>query len=859
LCIGTSRFQELSKHGELMADSQGILLFGNDSSAGSASSDYDKDAFQDISLPASNNTGFTSTLSTNPLNGFYANDGAPKWMAKTLFIKDLQRVEDRTLWVNGRATYKIIWHEDFPGADGYVFGAITLSGTAESRIVSINDAGDGCGVSGVIRRVQWLVRPRSGTATATPSLDGSNLTAIDFGGYTNLGNAFTTTKPMFEAFTTNSVNADRNIHTHQLVADQTNQLQIIGVVVYYNVAGDGLDLFGGIGYVDKSRTSYSGSTLAYPLGLSNFLGGWDGVFVNSNGQFSATLSPVPGIAAPCSGAINTNLLSVQIGSGASFPIGTGIYIPNGATYYLGAVTNVSGDVLTVGPTLASGLSNVCSALFNAGPSFAISASLFTQSFSWQAGVGAATLGSSLIPSQAPFSFSDPYLRYRAWGSTLQLLNGASQAVGLGQSLGLRFPTTSDFFRFEGRFSALEFEYLIGTSAILLGTYTSDALVNTGVSTALNGPTVLRQTVMTNAGMGWHSVEFRNSGSTNVFLSRVTGYEPKVYQGPSYGLLAQVCVGQTFTLRDAQNATLMAFGDVTRVYAESLRASGSGWTSIAELGPGGRSIFSAVDGDFVEFQYFGSRFALLGSAGTSSIIAINGGGATTPAFNTWSTAGSTLGFNTVRVTSKAGTLKLFGYDFLSPVGEVRNKQTVDAVPNQSITPRVWVQPSEPLSARTGDIWQVDSQGIAYQRLYGGWQRIVRPVNIVTTAAATLNTSGTTPFEVTRLTIQTTGRPVRVYVRGSSSVSYWRLQRGSSNTTDSTVRLSRNGVVVALVELFINTNATALGSNLLIDYLPNVIDITDNVGPGAFTYVLEAAGGSASDVINWNNIQLEAIEL
>lgn len=790
-----------------MSDSQGILLFTTDSAAGSASSDYDKDVFQDVSLPATNNTGLTSTVSTNPLNGFFANDAAPRWMAKTLFIKDLQRVEDRTLWVNGRATYKIIWSEDFPGADGYVFGSVALGGTGESRYVSINDLGDGCGVTGVIRRVQWLVRPQSGTATATPALDGSNLSNIDFGGYTGVG---TVTKPFFEAFTTDTSNASYDLHDHRLTANQINKLQILGVVVYYNVSGDGLDLPGGSVYVDKSKTTLTGSTLAYPGGFSNFLGGWDGVFTNSNGVFGFTISPVSNPSAPCSGAIDTNLISVQIGSGASFPIGSGIYVPNGSTYYLGQVTNVSGDVLTVSPTLPFGLSNVCTSIFRAGTSFVISSDYFDPAFSYQPGIANRALGTSLIAETAPWSFSDPFLRYRAWGSTLQLIPGSSLTTGLGASQGLRFPSAADYLQFDGRFSALEFEYLIGQSAILAATYLVDGGIATvGTSTALDGPTVLRQTVLSNAGLGWHSVLARCGGSTNVLLSRITAYEPKVYNGPSYGMLAQVSIGQTFTLRNAQNATLMAFGNISRIYAETLRANGASWITTAEAGPGGRSVSTTNTDDYVEFQYFGTRFALLGSAGTSTIMQINGGAATTPMFNAWSYPEATLGFQTVKVQSKAGTLKLFGYDYLSTVGEVRNKQLFDPVANLSITPRVFTQTSEPEGARAGDIWQVGiSAPIAYMRIFGGWQQF-QPFNppigssLISTITRTnmygasqiiSSTGATTTGSVSYVdctggaTLITTGRPVIVMLAPASENAF--ISNAGQNILGQ-VRVLRDG--------------------------------------------------------------------
>lgn len=865
-----------------MSDSQGLLLFTNDSSAGSASSDYDKKAFQDISLPASNNSGFSSTLSSNPLSGNFANDGATKWMAKTLFIKDLQRVEDRTLWVNGRATYKIIWNEDFPGADGYVFGSVALGGTAESRYVSINDFGDGCGVTGVIRRVQWLVRPQTGTATGTPSTDGTNLTTINYGGYTGLGTNFSAVKPIFEAYTTDTTNADYNIHDHRLTANEINKLQLLGVVVYFNLSGDGLDLFPGDTFVDKSLTSMQGASLSYPLGYSNFLGGWDGVFTTSNGVVGATSSPILGIAAACSGASGTNLLSVAIGSGASFPIGTGLYIPDGGgSYYLGEVTNVSGDVLTISPTLALGLSNICTALFNAGPSFAISATYMSQVWSFQPGLLGRTLSPSLLVTEAPYSFSDPYLRYRVWGSTLQTVSGSSILTGLGNTLGLRFPANTDYLNIEGRFSALEFEYLIGQSAILSATLVIDGIVNTTVSEVYDGPSVRRKTVFTNAGMGWHSVRYLNTGSTSILLSRITAYEPKVWNGPTYGLLAQVSVGQTFTLRNAQNASLMAFGNISRIYAESLRANGASWTSTAEAGPGGRSVSTTNDGDYVEFQYFGTQFSLLGSAGTSTLLTIDGA-SIGPNFNGWNNGSATLGFHTVRVTSKTGTLKLFGYDYLSTVGSVRNRQLFDPVANLSITPRAFTQTSEPLNARLGDIWQVDiSNKIAYQKMFGGWLRMYNGVSlpliisdlpslnssVSASSGATVASTSTSFSDVTAsVTLTVCGKfPVRLQVMHDLSANLASIysMRTTGNSTQGKWRFLKNGLTaIGLYKL--ENRYTSSVDGMEIGAPASSLFFVDTAvvtgATGIYSYKLQHAcgiGGGAETVVT-NSVVLRVSE-
>lgn len=849
-------------------DSQGILLFTTESAAGSASSDYDKDAFQDISLPASNNSGLTSTVSTNPLGGYFANDLAPKWMAKTLWIKDLVRVEDRTLWINGRATYKILWNESFPGVDGYAFGAVQLQGTSESRYISINDIGDGCGVTGLIRRVQWIIRPKSGTATATPSIDGSGLTQINFGGYTGLGTSFATTKPTFNAYTTQSSNASADIHDHRLVADQSNNLEVVGAVVYFNIPGDGINCFGGTGFVDKVQTSPPGSSLVYPTGVSNLLGGVDSIFVNSNGIFGLTSSPTPGVAANCSGASGTNLLNVGIGTGASFPIGTGILIPDGASYYLGSITSVSGDVLTVSPTFATGVSNICSALFNAGASFAINYTTMEQAFSFQPGVDVRLpLGATGYPSEQPYSFSDSALRFRAWGSTLRLVSGASISTGLASAtLGLLFPTNTDFLQFEGRYSALEFEFMVGQSALLSATLSIDGMYAQGITVPLSGPTVYRRSIFANGANGFHSVRYAETGSTNVLLTRITGYRPKTYQGPSYGLLAEIPTGITFLTRNAQNASLMAFGNVTRVYSESIRCNGASWGSTAMLtASGGRFLTTVAPGDYAEFQYFGTQFSLGGTLGATFNLTVDGA-STAASMDSWLGAGLTLGFHSVRLTHQGTSmLMLSRFDFLNPYHAVRNKQTYDPLANYSIMPRAWSQTSEPTNARLGDIWELDvANKVAYQKIFGGWQRYQGAATLAygvnTLGSSLFSTSSATPVDILNMgvTLTLSGNRrifMRALGRAEGNESYFAFSRGSDQG-NALVYFQWGSTLVSLMRF--GAQANGVGS-ITTEQAPSAFYAESSFIPPAGTYFLKMLASTPSGTFSALRCQFSAGEL
>src|SRR4051812_42957796 len=103
------------------------MLFTNDAGAAGGAIDYVKDVFSDVSLPPSSNSGLTDTASTNPLSDSFANDDVPRFAQKTLFIKDLVLIEDRSRWVLGKPTYRVIWNEDSPNVSGYVFGNISIS------------------------------------------------------------------------------------------------------------------------------------------------------------------------------------------------------------------------------------------------------------------------------------------------------------------------------------------------------------------------------------------------------------------------------------------------------------------------------------------------------------------------------------------------------------------------------------------------------------------------------------------------------------------------------------------------------------------------------------------------------------
>ncbi len=720
--------------------SEGILLFGNDSGGGGAGSEYEKQNFVDTSVPANSNVGFSSTASRNPFNAFFGNDGAPKWMSKTLYIQDMVVVEDRSLWINGRTTYKIIWNESFPGVNGYAFGNVNVGGNVESKYLNINFVGDGFGVGGVIRRVQWLVKPSTGgTATAAQSVDGSGIGNIDFS--SAVSGSTTQGKAIYNAYTHASTNETRDIHDYRLSANQAGNLIVYGVVVYFEVPASGIDCFAGNLFLDKTLLSPVGTTLAFPTaGTSNFLGGKAGVFLTQQAGFGITTSLVQDLQTPAIGNSLTNLVNVNSGLGGSFPQGTAIWCQNGATHYLGAVLSRSGDVLTVGPTLTQGVSNILHALFQAGHTFAISSTLFQQSWDYSPGVNQEPAqGPTFVFSRGLLDYSDPQQRFRVWGATISMAFATGNSLSFnssptltilpGLTMGIAFPAAaSGFIQIDGFMSGLELEFAAGISGSLNHTLVIDGLVTTSLNETLGGAGLFRKTVFTNGGYGWHSVRITaGAGSTQTMITRALAYEPSLTNGPTLGILAEIPLYMTFIQRDSAGATQIAFGNVQRLYADNLYWRGSWARSLSNLGnaAGGVIYTSTNVGDIMQFSYFGTRYLITGVAAAASMtVAVNGVTDTGFTLNSWAGTGLTLGFQTVVLTSRVVTSKsVAAVDFYSPVGQVENLQAFTPTPEDAIGVRFFSQTSPPSGARPGDIWELDkNNSVAFQHIFGGWKRL-----------------------------------------------------------------------------------------------------------------------------------------
>src|SRR5882762_2000559 len=113
--------------------SANITLFQSDpnnSSGGAA--DYVIDNFRDTSNPAT-----TDNANTNPLSLFFVNSDTPQYQAKTLFVKDLVLISDRTKWIKNKPTYIVEFTETSPQIVGYVYGNVRLRNQVKGLTVEI--------------------------------------------------------------------------------------------------------------------------------------------------------------------------------------------------------------------------------------------------------------------------------------------------------------------------------------------------------------------------------------------------------------------------------------------------------------------------------------------------------------------------------------------------------------------------------------------------------------------------------------------------------------------------------------------------------------------------------------------------
>ncbi len=629
-------------------------LFTNDTGAAGGAVDYVKDVFQDVSLPPTVNTGLTDTAATNPLGVAFANDDSVKYGVKTLYIKDLVLLADKSKWVSNKPTYQIIWNESFPQVTGYLFGNYSINEPLANTSYTIKTIGDGIGITGVVRRAQFIVTDNTAaTATAQVVVDGVNGNTVDFSSLSSDSDAtlFTRLTPFVHA----AANVSNDIHDFRLTALQSNTLRIVGVVVYFENAGANIDVNLGVTYVNKTKvSSLSGATFAVPTPGSS-LGAKSLIYKTSSAGYAISTQSCGTVTSQATGTAGTNLLSVSTGHGASFQVGGGLVVGQGTSQYIGNILNVSTDTLTMGATLPFAIAAPVYRAWQAGGSFAQNASLMQLAYSIDFSKYSNLNGASL-------PILDPIGRYSFWGNGI--------GVSLVDSIPALYMGAAGFFQVDGYFSGAEIE-MIG-NGIFHATLSVNGVVGYNINVGQTG--ALKRNVFTEAGPGWNSFNVGFGSSMGVLgINKINLYQRSRDMGVSFGILAELETSQAYVNRGTISATQMALGLGRRIYSDQMYLKGS-WVRGSSTGAAGGAYYSGASTTSVFRQeYYGKDFAIIGTAPGGSLLL---DGNTVPmTFNAMQSV-ATEGFHTVQFTVATGTTAIVqAFDYVRSHGEIKNLQTV----------------------------------------------------------------------------------------------------------------------------------------------------------------------------------------
>lgn len=690
-----------------------ITFFSNESAGGAAAATYLQDVFDDVSLPANVNTGYTDTALTNPMGYKFQNDDNPKYLKKTLYISGFNLVQDRSKWIGNKETYEIIWHETFPGVNGYCFGDCRLLNQQNGKSIAINIQNDGIAVAGVIRKLSWLVNG-SPLATGTAELwtDGVDLAStISFGG-TEPQNA-TNGVNKYLSILHASANATKDIHEYRLTANQFGTLNVVGVVVYFENTGANIDAFPGntyVGMVKQTTTANVGITLPVVAGL---LGANTVVKKSAADAYSLSTIPTPYLNTIGIGSSGSNSISVSTGTGASYPIGTGVIGYVGTSFYIGSVTNQSTDTLTIAPTLGIGLSGNFYKSWFASSTATIGATLNSISYSVDlADQNQFSDSNGFFLTGNNFYYSEPNGRYRVWGQNLAYSN-VQGYPGLSFSGG-----TAGFLQVEGRFTGAEFE--VNGLGVLHATLMVNGTPGWGINTGITG--ILRKTVFSDSGPAYNIFSMTNGTSlSGCAISKINLYSRAPDFNSTLGILAHFDNYSTNAGRSAHSATTMSYGGWHRTFSDSLNLTGS-WSRGASTGhAGGVYYVGTSTNSILTFGYYGTNFALVGFGGGSLTCTLDGAsfGASIGFVNSV----ATLGFHNVIYTTVGNTPTIAAFDFLNaPTSDLRNiqkflprKELVNIIQppiNSSDTPR---------GAVDGQIWIQNgpANAVTWIKLLGRW--------------------------------------------------------------------------------------------------------------------------------------------
>lgn len=631
-----------------------FTFFTNDSGSAAGPTDYIRDEFLDVSLPANNNTSLTSNINTNPLSQSFANTDAIQYGPRTLWIKDLVLLSDRSQWIKGRPTYQILWSDTAVNVLGYVFGNFAFDTTNPTStpqpFVQFRDIGDGIGINGIFRKVAFIVNnDTAATATGQLVVDGSNTTTIDF---SSLSSAVDTNGPRYSTYVHSASNETLDLHDFRLTALQVNTLKLLGVIVYSENASATIATNAGTTYVDKSKiTTTAGSSLSIPS-YGSSLGGKSVIYKTQSNGYAQSAQSCSTVISLAQGTNGTNLMTLTTGTGASFPAGSGLVVAQGTSMYVGSVRTVSTDTLTLTANLPFGISNTIYRSWLSGPSLAINASFMQLS---------STIDFSSMRSYTTSIF-DPQMKWAMWGSNygVTLVDSVPAAF---------FAGASGFLQVDGYFSGADIETIGG--AIFHATLAINGLGGWSQNAGQTGSIV--KTVFSEAGPGWNSFVFSPGASHGAIgIAKINLYGRRRDVGVTTGMLAEFETLQSMTERTAINASLMTLGTYRRYYAPELYLKGH-WAKVAGASfAGGAEFRGSSTSTSLTFQYYGQNFAILGTAAAGTTVTLDGVGVASP-FNALKTVASE-GFHTLAISQAASmTTSIQAIDVIRSKGELKSLQ------------------------------------------------------------------------------------------------------------------------------------------------------------------------------------------
>lgn len=641
-------------------------LFTNDSGGGasSGSGQYVQDVFRDVTLPANSNSGLTDSATTNPIGAKVGNADVPRFGTKTLWVKDLVLIQDRSKWINGAVTYQVIWNEDFPAVAGY-FQPLgqSVQPSVNLRRTTVN------GLMGVVckaRKVGFLVQGASSSGSRI-YVDGAN-SGQAYPSSTASSGGTTADQAQYNFQVSAATNASDDLHDFR--GDLIFGCVFEGVIVYFENTTGEIANGPGTTYNNKTAATTTVESNTFLPSFGSSLGGVSVVNKSQGAAYSLISVDARTKVSIGQGTNGSAILNVSTGHGASFPAGSGVVVhQGGGSFYVGGVQSVSTDALTVSPLLPFGISNTVYRSWLSSPSLSIGAS-YMELFQ------SIRFSTYLIGGITQLPIFDPTGNWAIWGTNV----GFSTPIA-GKDF-LSIGGASGFIQVQGMFSAAEVEFSNIANAAFAATFSVNGVPGFSVNTDLFGEDSItnyqavpfKQTVFTEAGGGWNGFKMgigltMPTGSWGV--AKINLYRRR-NDGASFGNLASIEKLQEFGDRPLAS-DVMALGTGRRVYSDQMLFQGglSCWIRQSnEISAAGiRYVGSTTTCVFTQ-RFYGQNFALIGTAPTGATLTLDGVGVPlASAFNRMA-IGATEMFHTVTYAHRSGTSIIEAFDFSRSFGEER---------------------------------------------------------------------------------------------------------------------------------------------------------------------------------------------